>query len=165
MDRTALCAGWGNSTVRRISGAGRSQQTWCRRPHVRHSYCPCEGHIGFLCINLHQRSAIRVWVGFIDPPSLAVARLPPFGFARLTVRACASAAPDGERCISNSRFCTCSVASYRASLLRGGLAPWPRSCTSADDTSNRRALNGKEHIGNGYLSESRNRFGGPQHSE
>ena len=26
--------------------------------------------MGAVCINLHQRSAIRAWVGFIDPLSL-----------------------------------------------------------------------------------------------
>ena len=64
--------------TRGATGAGCSQHTRCRRPHVRHSYWPCEGHIGSACINLHQRSAILAWVGFIDPHSLAQAGDPKF---------------------------------------------------------------------------------------
>ena len=36
-----------------------SHHTGYRRPHVRHWYHPCVGHIGSSCINLHQKSAIR----------------------------------------------------------------------------------------------------------
>jgi len=56
----------GNTTTHGAAGDGSSQHTRCRRPQVRHSYWPCEGHIGSVCINLHQRFAIRAWVGFID---------------------------------------------------------------------------------------------------
>jgi hypothetical protein len=54
----------------RLAAGGRcSQHTRCRRPHVRHSYWRCEGHTSAVCINLHQRSAIRSWFGFVDPHS------------------------------------------------------------------------------------------------
>jgi hypothetical protein len=55
-----------NATTRGESGEGSSQHTWRRRPHVRHSYWPCEGHIAPLCIHVHQRSAILAWACFID---------------------------------------------------------------------------------------------------
>jgi hypothetical protein len=60
-----------DASTRGATNAGCSQHTRCRRPQVRHSYWPCEGHIGSLCIHLHQRFAILAWVGFIDPQSLA----------------------------------------------------------------------------------------------
>ena len=52
-----------------MAARGCSQHTGRRLPHVRHSYWPCEGHIGAVCINLHHRSAICTRVGFIHPPS------------------------------------------------------------------------------------------------
>ena len=54
------------SSSTRDVGEGSCQQTGYRRPHVRHSYWPCDGHIGSACITLHQRSAIRAWAGFIE---------------------------------------------------------------------------------------------------
>ena len=53
-----------------VAAEGSCQQTGYRLPHLRHSYWPCDGHIGSACTNLHQRSAIRTWAGFIDLPSL-----------------------------------------------------------------------------------------------
>ena len=61
------CISRGNTITWSLAGEGCSQHTRYRRPHVRHSYLPCEGHIGSVCINLHQRSASRVWGGFIGP--------------------------------------------------------------------------------------------------
>ena len=61
------CISRGNTITWSLAGEGSSQHTRYRRPHVRHSYLPCEGHIGSVCINLHQRSASRVWGGFIGP--------------------------------------------------------------------------------------------------
>ena len=75
INEASVCASHGN-TVSRSEGC--SQHTRCLRPHVRHSYWPCEGHMGSVCINLHQKSAIRARVGFIDPhllPRRMVSRL------------------------------------------------------------------------------------------
>ena len=67
---------------------------------------------------------------------------------------------------SASRFCTCGVPSSSASWQRGGLK---RLATlvhrDGDDSSKRRALYGKEHIGDGHLFGSHNRFGCRQHSD
>ena len=56
----------GDNTARAGDCAISSQHTRWRRPQVRHSYWPWAGHMGAVCINLHQRSAIVAWVGFID---------------------------------------------------------------------------------------------------
>jgi hypothetical protein len=40
-------------------GERSSHHTLYRRPHVRHSYQPCAGHIASSCMSPHQRFAIR----------------------------------------------------------------------------------------------------------
>ncbi len=61
----------GDASTPTASGEGSSQHTRCRRPHLRHSYWTCEGHISSVCINLHHRFAICAGVGFIDQYSLS----------------------------------------------------------------------------------------------
>ena len=60
----------GITITRSAAGDGSSQHTRCQRPHFRHAYWPCEGHIASVCINLHQRSAIRAWASFIECHSI-----------------------------------------------------------------------------------------------
>ena len=60
----------GNTFTRGTAGEGSSQHTRYRRPQVRHSYWPCEGHFGSVCINLHHRSESRACVDIMDADSL-----------------------------------------------------------------------------------------------
>ena len=62
-----ICVSRGSTITRFTAGDGCSQHTGCHRPHFQHLYWPCEGHMASVCINLHQRSAIRAGSGLIDP--------------------------------------------------------------------------------------------------
>lgn len=61
-----VCVSYGNTITGVVGGVGCSQHTRYRRPHVRHSYWPCEGHKISVCINRHHRSAIWAWGVLID---------------------------------------------------------------------------------------------------